>query len=269
MRHDRRAPRGRPDSRSVARRQTAAGALRSCRRRQGAQQGQARRARARSVALSRTAAGARSDEHRQPGRSDDAADPHVASCKRKLGGGEILVKDEGRLPTGSFKARGLVDGGVDGQGARHQAHGDADQRQCRRRARGLRRAAGIKATIFCPTTRRRSTSARSRCKAHGLSRQRPDRRLRQDRRRGQGASRLVRRLDAEGAVPHRGQEDDGPRTGRAARLGAAGRDLLSDRRRHRPDRHVEGLRRAGSDRLSSARSARAWSRCRRPAARRW
>src|SRR5207302_1135744 len=26
----------------------------------------------------------------------------------KLGGGEIIVKDEGRLPTGSFKARGLV-----------------------------------------------------------------------------------------------------------------------------------------------------------------
>ena len=27
---------------------------------------------------------------------------------RKIGGGEIIVKDEGRLPTGSFKARGLV-----------------------------------------------------------------------------------------------------------------------------------------------------------------
>src|SRR5256885_9204697 len=27
---------------------------------------------------------------------------------RKAGGGEIIVKDEGRLPTGSFKARGLV-----------------------------------------------------------------------------------------------------------------------------------------------------------------
>jgi len=25
----------------------------------------------------------------------------------KIGGGEIIVKDEGRLPTGSFKARGL------------------------------------------------------------------------------------------------------------------------------------------------------------------
>ena len=27
---------------------------------------------------------------------------------KKLGGGEIIVKDEGRLPTGSFKARGLA-----------------------------------------------------------------------------------------------------------------------------------------------------------------
>jgi threonine synthase len=31
--------------------------------------------------------------------------PRVAEC---LGGGKILVKDEGRLPTGSFKARGLA-----------------------------------------------------------------------------------------------------------------------------------------------------------------
>ena len=31
--------------------------------------------------------------------------PRIAD---RLGGGEILVKDEGRLPTGSFKARGLV-----------------------------------------------------------------------------------------------------------------------------------------------------------------
>src|SRR3954468_14334351 len=31
---------------------------------------------------------------------------------KKLGGAEIIVKDEGRLPTGSFKARGLGVGGV-------------------------------------------------------------------------------------------------------------------------------------------------------------
>src|ERR1700682_2451400 len=34
---------------------------------------------------------------------------------KKLGGGEIIVKDEGRLPTGSFKARGRVMGGAVGQ----------------------------------------------------------------------------------------------------------------------------------------------------------
>ncbi|HEY6028376.1 MAG TPA: threonine synthase, partial [Pseudolabrys sp.] len=32
----------------------------------------------------------------------------MPKLSRKLGGGEILVKDEGRLPTASFKARGLV-----------------------------------------------------------------------------------------------------------------------------------------------------------------
>src|SRR5580693_5605763 len=40
----------------------------------------------------------------------EALTPLVALPKlaQKLGGGELLVKDEGRLPTGSFKARGLV-----------------------------------------------------------------------------------------------------------------------------------------------------------------
>ena len=33
----------------------------------------------------------------------------------RLGGGEIIVKDEGRLPTGSFKARGLVMAGSMGK----------------------------------------------------------------------------------------------------------------------------------------------------------
>ena len=38
---------------------------------------------------------------------------------------------------------------------------------------------------------------------------------------GKAEGRLVRHLDAEGAVPHRGQEDDGPGARRAARLGRA------------------------------------------------
>ena len=32
----------------------------------------------------------------------------LAKSAKELGAGEILVKDEGRLPTGSFKARGLA-----------------------------------------------------------------------------------------------------------------------------------------------------------------
>ena len=69
---------------------------------------------------------------------------------KKLGGGDILVKDEGRLPTGSFKARGLVMAVsmAKALGIRHMAmptNGNA----------GAALAAyashcGIKTTIFCP-----------------------------------------------------------------------------------------------------------------------
>ena len=44
-------------------------------------------------------------ERRQPGRGRDAAG---ADRQRSAGSPNVLVKDEGRLPTGSFKARGLV-----------------------------------------------------------------------------------------------------------------------------------------------------------------
>ncbi|MGB6399286.1 MAG: threonine synthase, partial [Bradyrhizobium sp.] len=69
---------------------------------------------------------------------------------RKLGGGEIIVKDEGRLPTGSFKARGLVMAVsmAKALGIKHMAmptNGNA----------GAALAAyatncGIRTTIFCP-----------------------------------------------------------------------------------------------------------------------
>ncbi len=68
----------------------------------------------------------------------------------KAGGGELLVKDEGRLPTGSFKARGLVMAVsmAKALGIKHMAmptNGNA----------GAALAAyashcGIKTTIFCP-----------------------------------------------------------------------------------------------------------------------
>ncbi|KQY99898.1 threonine synthase [Pseudolabrys sp. Root1462] len=74
----------------------------------------------------------------------------MPKLSRKLGGGEILVKDEGRLPTGSFKARGLVMAVsmAKALGIKHMAmptNGNA----------GAALAAyashcGIKTTIFCP-----------------------------------------------------------------------------------------------------------------------
>src|SRR5207342_2455583 len=62
---------------------------------------------------------------------------------KKLGGGEILVKDEGRLPTGSFKARGLVMA----LGIKHMAMPTNGNAGAALAAYATR--AGIKTTIFC------------------------------------------------------------------------------------------------------------------------
>src|ERR1700728_3668137 len=69
---------------------------------------------------------------------------------QKLGGGEILVKDEGRLPTGSFKARGLVlaVSMAKAFGIKHMAiptNGNAGAALA-----AYASHAGIKTTIFCP-----------------------------------------------------------------------------------------------------------------------
>src|SRR5262244_196124 len=69
---------------------------------------------------------------------------------KKLGAGEILVKDEGRLPTGSFKARGLVMAVsmAKALGIKHMAmptNGNAGAALA-----AYASSAGIKTTIFCP-----------------------------------------------------------------------------------------------------------------------
>jgi threonine synthase len=68
----------------------------------------------------------------------------------KLGMSEVLVKDEGRLPTGSFKARGLVMAVsmAKALGVRHMAmptNGNAGAALAAYASRG-----GIRSTIFCP-----------------------------------------------------------------------------------------------------------------------
>src|SRR5271167_4874678 len=74
----------------------------------------------------------------------------LPKLKAKLRGGELLVKDEGRLPTGSFKARGLVMAVsmAKALGIKHMAmptNGNAGAALA-----AYASHAGIKTTIFCP-----------------------------------------------------------------------------------------------------------------------
>jgi threonine synthase len=82
----------------------------------------------------------------------EALTPLVALPKlaQKLGGGELLVKDEGRLPTGSFKARGLVMAVSMAKafGIKHMAMPTNGNAGAALAAYATR--AGIATTIFCP-----------------------------------------------------------------------------------------------------------------------
>jgi threonine synthase len=74
----------------------------------------------------------------------------LARSVQNLRGGEVLVKDEGRLPTGSFKARGLVMAVSMAKafGLKHLAmpsNGNAGAALAAYASR-----AGIRATVFCP-----------------------------------------------------------------------------------------------------------------------
>jgi len=74
----------------------------------------------------------------------------IPASAAAAGGGEVLVKDEGRLPTGSFKARGLVMAVsmAKALGVRHIAmptNGNAGAALAAYASR-----AGIRTTVFCP-----------------------------------------------------------------------------------------------------------------------
>jgi threonine synthase len=82
----------------------------------------------------------------------EVATPLVAMPKlaRALGAGEILIKDEGRLPTGSFKARGLVMAVsmAKALGVAHMAMPTNGNAGAALAAYATR--AGIRTTILCP-----------------------------------------------------------------------------------------------------------------------
>ena len=168
----------------------------------------------------------------------------------KLGGGEILVKDEGRLPTGSFKARGLVMAVsmAKALGIKHMAmptNGNAGAALA-----AYASHAGIRTTIFCPEDTPEVNVSEIALQGATVYRVNG---LIDDCGKivGEGKAKVGWFDTSTLKEPYRieGKKTMGLELGRATRLDRAGRDLLSDRRRYRSYRHVEGLRRIGSDRL--------------------
>ena len=180
----------------------------------------------------------------------------------------LWVKDESVNPTGSFKARGLS-AAVTAAAARGAAKAAIPHGGKRRRRPGRvrrRRRPGVP-RLHAAGHARRLPGRGDRLRRPPGAGGRPDHRLRAHRRRAPRGRGLVRHVHPEGALPGGGQEDDGLRAGRAARLEPARRGRLPHRRGHRADRHVEGLRGDGAARLDRAPAAgRAWSRYRPPGA---
>ena len=176
----------------------------------------------------------------------------------RLGASELLVKDEGRLPTGSFKARGLVlaVSMAKALGIKHMAMPTNGNAGAALAAYATR--AGIKSTVFCPEDTPEVNV--SEIELQGATVYRVN-----------GLINDCGRIVGEGKAkagwfdvstlkePYRieGKKTMGLELAEQLGWGVARRDPLSDRRRHRPDRHVEGVCRVGGDRLSSATSVRA------------
>ena len=199
--------------------------------------GHALRPPADDVALSRAAA---------PAANRDARRRNVAAVAVSPAGpptGRARPVGEGRIAasTGSFKSRGLAMAvtmcrqfGIDKVAIPPRATPAAPWHRPPARAE---RKLGVHARrhpFGQPVGSRPGRRA-------NLPGERADQRLRGHRSGRDREGRLVRSFDAQGALPDRRQEDHGARTGRTVRLEPARRDRVPRRRRHRPDRHVEGV----------------------------
>ena len=199
------------------------------------------------VALHRDHARARPRAHRHARRGmDAAADDGGARAAHRPG----QCLGEGREPQsdGQFQGSRPRCGGrararTRRHGGRHPLGGQ--RRLGDVRLRGARRDGGLR--LHAAGYAGRDEGGERGLRRARLPRRWPDQRLRRDHPPAERAARLVRRLDPQGAVPRRREEDARPRTRRATRLARAGRHHLPDRRRHGHRRHVEGVRGTGSD----------------------
>ena len=208
--------------------------------------------------MARAAAASRRGRAGQPRRAGNSARSRSTGSARAAGARAPLVKDEGRLPTGSFKARGLAMAVTMAKHFGVDAHGAADQRQCRRRAGRLWRARrGSRPCDLPGRNAARSTYEETAALwRRGDRRRRPDRRMRRDLV-GKGAA-AGRWFDCSTLKePYRleGKKVMGLELAEQFGWELPDVDFLPDRRRHRADRHVEGLRRAGSRRTDRRQAA--------------
>ena len=148
-----------------------------------------------------------------------------------LGLRHLWAKDEGQNPTGTFKARGLgmaITQGADARASRGLMIPSAGNAGGAAAVYGAR--AGLPVAVVVPRDTPEAAVAeaaagrRPRLHGRGHHRHRGP-----GHRRDRARDRLVRPGHPQGALPARGQEDDGPRAGRAARVGRARRAALPDR----------------------------------------
>ena len=232
------------------RRRAAAGALRPGADSRDRQPRRAGRPAGNALALPR-AAPARGSGRRRLARRAEHAGARRGPSRRKAR--DHPLADKGRRSPADRYVQGArrrrrrdARGGAGRQGARA-----AERRE---RGRGL---GGVRRPRRHPRHRghaRRNAAGHRprsvRLRRRGVSGAWIDRRRRRGGARGLRAARLVRRFDASRAVPYRGQEDDGIRAGGAAGVAPPRRDRVSDGRRRRAHRHVEGVRRAARARLA-------------------
>ena len=182
--------------------------------------GHDRRARADDVALSRAPSRPRRRLQALARRGLHAAPPVGPARARSSGSARLYVKDEGLNPTGSFKARGLAVAVSRAFELGVRVGLDPDGRQRRQRHGAYAAVAGLEAHVFMPADVPRPFI--NECRALGAEVTLVDGLITdcgKAARGGRREARLVRRLDAQGAVPHRGQEDDGLRARRADAAG--------------------------------------------------
>ena len=155
----------------------------------------------------------------EPGQPRRAGTPIVPLPQ--TGGPNLLVKDEGRLPTGSFKARGLAMAVTMAKqfGIERIAMPTNGNAGAALAAYGAR--AGIETIVICPAETPEINVPET--AAYGARVYVADGQIDEcGALVGKGAAQgpVVRLLDAEGALPPRRQEGDGVRACRAARLGS-------------------------------------------------